>query len=139
MNGRRALALFALVFFLSGSWSNLAAPLTYWDQANVSWAASGGGIAPTGTSPFYLVLLRTLYAAGLIGVRLLRQLQVAGVLLTMPLIYLLARTLWGHKSSGSVAVALYLLSPATVQGTQSLALADAPICRRCSAPGRSAT
>lgn len=124
MNSRRVLALFALAFFLVGSWSNFAAPLTYWDQANVSWAASGG-IAPTRTSLFYLVLLRTLDAAGLIGVRLLRQLQVAGVLLTVPLIYLLARKLWGDKASGSVAVALYLLSPATVQGTQSLALADA--------------
>ncbi|MEE8115533.1 MAG: hypothetical protein V3T28_00390 [Gemmatimonadales bacterium] len=124
MNSRTTLALFALVFFLVGSWANLEAPLTYWDQANLLWASSAG-IAPTQTSLLYLVLLRTLGAVGLISVPLLRHLQAAGVLLTVPMIYLLVRQLWGANSAGSVAVALYLLSPATVQGTQSLALADA--------------
>ncbi len=55
----------------------------------------------------------------------MRLLQAAGVLLTAPLIYLLAKKLWGTNSSGSVAVVLYLLSPATIQGTQSLDLTDA--------------
>jgi len=123
VNRRLLLVLFAILFFLLGAAAKLYAPLSYWDQATLDWASSGG-LVPIRTSLLSLLGWRGLGIVGLASPQILRSVQVLGVLLAVPFVMLLARRVWAQGGPGAVAAALYLLSPATIQGIQSVDTVD---------------
>lgn len=124
-NRGRALVVAAVsAAFLLGVAIKLHAPLTFWDSALVTWALSAPSEAPTWTSPFYLLSMKFMAWAGVLDVPHVRWFNAMGGILSAFLVFRLAGHLWEGVEAPLVAISLYLLHPAIIQGTQSLDGAD---------------
>ncbi|MBI4456218.1 MAG: hypothetical protein HY644_10000 [Acidobacteria bacterium] len=103
----------------------LHAPLTFWDSALIQWALSATqSEAPTLTSPLYLASMKLMAGLDRLEVTRLRKFNAAGAVLTGIFAFCLGTRLWGCSKGGMVAFSMYMLHPATIQGTQSLDGAD---------------